>query len=47
MLLYDLRPVVDEFFDGVMVMCEDKELRKNRLNLLYALTKKTLHPCRL
>lgn len=32
-----LRPAVDEFFDGVMVMCEDPELRANRLNLLYRL----------
>jgi len=40
MLLYDLKPVVDEFFDNVMVMCEDPALRRNRLNLLYALTKK-------
>jgi glycyl-tRNA synthetase beta chain len=32
-----LRPAVDEFFDGVMVMCEDPGLRANRLNLLYRL----------
>jgi len=32
-----LRPAVDEFFDGVMVMCEDSGLRANRLNLLYRL----------
>jgi len=37
-LLLELRPVVDEFFDHVMVMCEDKKLRLNRLNLLFALT---------
>ncbi len=37
-LLLELRPVVDEFFDHVMVMCEDKDLRLNRLNLLFALT---------
>ena len=35
--LRDLRPVVDGFFDGVMVMCEDSELRSNRLNLLFRL----------
>jgi glycyl-tRNA synthetase beta chain len=29
-----LRDSVDAFFDGVMVMCEDAELRKNRLGLL-------------
>jgi glycyl-tRNA synthetase beta chain len=32
-----LRPAVDGFFDGVMVMCDDLELRTNRLNLLYRL----------
>ncbi len=40
MMLFNLRPVVDEFFDKVMVMCEDIKLRRNRLNLLYALTSK-------
>jgi glycyl-tRNA synthetase beta chain len=29
-----LRPVVDRFFDGVMVMAEKEEVRKNRLALL-------------
>ena len=29
-----LRPVVDKFFDGVMVMAEKEEVRKNRLALL-------------
>jgi glycyl-tRNA synthetase beta chain len=32
--LAKLRPVVDRFFDGVMVMDEDPELRRNRLALL-------------
>ena len=32
-----LRPAVDAFFDGVMVMCDDLALRANRLNLLYRL----------
>ena len=32
-----LRPAVDAFFDGVMVMCDDQALRANRLNLLYRL----------
>ena len=30
----NLRPVVDQFFDGVMVMAEKEEVRKNRLALL-------------
>ena len=30
----NLRPVVDKFFDGVMVMAENEEVRKNRLALL-------------
>ena len=29
-----LRPDVDQFFDQVMVMAEDPEVRKNRLGLL-------------
>ncbi len=33
-LLAELRPFVDDFFDNVMVMCDDKALRLNRLNLL-------------
>ena len=33
-----LRPVVDGFFDGVMVMAEDEALRANRLNLLFRVT---------
>ena len=32
--LAGLRDTVDEFFDGVMVMSEDAELRRNRLGLL-------------
>lgn len=36
-LLGELRPTVDAFFEGVMVMCDDAELRANRLNLLKAL----------
>ena len=36
-LLGELRPSVDSFFDHVMVMCDDAELRLNRLNLLMAL----------
>ncbi len=36
-LLLELRPAVDAFFETVMVMCEEEELRINRLNLLKAL----------
>ncbi len=32
-----LRPVVDQFFDDVMVMCDDENLKKNRLALLQKL----------
>jgi len=36
-LLRDLRPFVDAFFNEVMVMCEEEDIRVNRLNLLQAL----------
>lgn len=36
-LLHGLRPVIDEFFDNVMVMCEEQDLRQNRLNMLNVL----------
>ncbi|EHJ46747.1 glycyl-tRNA synthetase, beta subunit [Solidesulfovibrio carbinoliphilus subsp. oakridgensis] len=36
-LLYELRPTVDAFFDNVMVMCDDMDVRLNRLNLLKSL----------
>ncbi len=36
-LLLDIRSAVDGFFNDVMVMCDDKELRINRLNMLKAL----------
>ncbi|HEV2288113.1 MAG TPA: glycine--tRNA ligase subunit beta [Candidatus Acidoferrales bacterium] len=35
----DLRPSVDRFFEDVLVMAEDQELRKNRLALLSGLLK--------
>jgi glycyl-tRNA synthetase beta chain len=35
--LADLQPTVDRFFDEVMVMVDDDELRQNRLNLLSTL----------
>ena len=39
-LMDGVRPTVDAFFDGVMVMAEDAELRANRLDLLQALLNK-------
>lgn len=33
-LLLSLRPTIDKFFDGVLVMAEDENLRTNRLRLL-------------
>ncbi|MFA7166894.1 MAG: glycine--tRNA ligase subunit beta [Desulfoplanes sp.] len=38
--LRTLRPFVDGFFDTVMVMCEDENLRTNRLNMLYSLVRR-------
>ena len=35
--LSEVRPAVDAFFDGVMVMCDDAALRRNRLAMLQAL----------
>jgi glycyl-tRNA synthetase beta chain len=32
-----LRPVVDRFFDDVMVMADDEQIRRNRLTLLLGL----------
>jgi glycyl-tRNA synthetase beta chain len=37
-----LRPVVDQFFDKVIVNTDEKEVRVNRLHLL-AYLRKTLH----
>ena len=39
-MLFELRPAVDAFFDTVMVMCDDEQVRKNRLNLLHALVQR-------
>jgi len=39
-MLGELRPAVDAFFDNVMVMAEDAELRQNRLNILYTLVQR-------
>ncbi len=36
-LMEGVRPAVDAFFDGVMVMAEDMDVRANRLNLLQVL----------
>jgi glycyl-tRNA synthetase beta chain len=38
--LWTLRPVVDGFFDSVMVMSDDRDLRSNRLNMLYELVRR-------
>jgi glycyl-tRNA synthetase beta chain len=38
--LWTLRPVVDRFFDSVMVMSDDAGLRSNRLNMLYELVRR-------
>ena len=39
-VLRELRPFVDDFFDHVMVMCEDEDKRLNRLNLLAAIVRR-------
>ncbi|MBQ2761419.1 MAG: glycine--tRNA ligase subunit beta [Mailhella sp.] len=39
-LMDGVRPTVDAFFDGVMVMAEDADVRANRLDLLQALLNK-------
>ncbi|MEW6102761.1 MAG: glycine--tRNA ligase subunit beta [bacterium] len=36
-ILASLRPDIDKFFDGVMVMVSDKDIRENRLSLLFLL----------
>jgi glycyl-tRNA synthetase beta chain len=33
-LLLEMRPAIDKLFDDVLVMCEDKKLRENRLALV-------------
>ena len=33
-LLLQMRPIIDKFFDDVLVMCEEKKLRANRLALV-------------
>jgi len=33
-IFYSLVPVLNQFFDQVLVMCEEKDLRENRLNLM-------------
>lgn len=45
--LATLRPVVDEFFDRVMVMADDAAIRANRLALLAALQKLFQHTANL
>lgn len=36
-VLNTIQPIVDAFFEGVMVMAEDQKIRENRLNMLFAL----------
>ncbi len=42
-VLLQMKEPVDRFFDEVMVMAEDQDLRRNRLNLLTVLRKLVLH----
>lgn len=35
--LAELSDDVDNFFDGVMVICDEKEIQKNRVSLLHDL----------
>ncbi len=39
-LLLEMRPAIDAFFDSVMVMCDEENVRLNRLNMLKALTQR-------
>ncbi len=39
MLLLSLKPHIDNFFDNVMVMVEDENLKTNRLSLLWLISK--------
>lgn len=36
-LIQEIRPTVDAYFEGIMVMCDDAALRVNRLNILKAI----------
>lgn len=36
-LIQEVRPYIDQYFEGVMVMCDDAPLRVNRLNILKAI----------
>jgi glycyl-tRNA synthetase beta chain len=37
--ILEMKPIIDNFFDGVMVMAEEKELRENRIALVQKLDK--------
>jgi glycyl-tRNA synthetase beta chain len=37
--LWDLKEPIDRFFDGVLVMDKDQEVRRNRLALLFRIKK--------
>ncbi len=38
-LLLEMRPVIDKFFDDVLVMCDDEKLKNNRLALISDINK--------
>ena len=38
-MIFRLRPMIDGFFDNILVMCEDKRIQRNRLALLQGISK--------
>jgi len=38
-MLFRMRPMIDGFFDNILVMCEDKRIQRNRLGLLQEISK--------
>ncbi len=38
-MIFRMRPMIDGFFDHILVMCEDKKLQRNRVALLQAISK--------
>jgi glycyl-tRNA synthetase beta chain len=41
-IIFKLQPVLNTFFEKVLVMAEDKKLRQNRLGLLQSIAKMLL-----